>query len=320
MKNFLDDKSAAYDALAKKVLSRKAILAQILKFSVKEFSDCTLEDIEGKYIEGDPTLTINTVPLDDALYIKGRNTESKSPTEGLVTFDIIFDAFVPTDGEKAKFIINVEPQKTTQNIHYKLMKRAVYYAARLISSQKEKEFHGDDFNKLKKIFSIWVCMDVQNYRADSIQEYRLTEKVLHGNFHDELKNYDLLTIIILNLGKNSTTHKLLNLLHLIFMELKTSEEKEKILREEYDLEISEDMKEELEKMGGLMEPLLEIAAEQAAKEAAEKAAAKATAETEKNISLKNIRNLMKKLNMNAQQAMNILDIPEDKQAKYKLLI
>ncbi|MBR6013812.1 MAG: hypothetical protein IK062_08545 [Selenomonadaceae bacterium] len=48
MKNFLDDKNAAYDALAKKVLSRKAILAQILKFSVKEFSGCTLEDIEQK--------------------------------------------------------------------------------------------------------------------------------------------------------------------------------------------------------------------------------------------------------------------------------
>ena len=320
MRNFLDDKDAAYDALAKKVLSRKAILAQILKFSVKEFSDCTLEDIAGKYIEGDPTLTINTVPLDDALYIKGRNAESKSPTEGLVTFDIIFDAFVPMDGEKAKFIINVEPQKTTQNIHYKLMKRAVYYAARLISSQKEKEFHGDDFNNLKKIYSIWICMDVQNYRADSIQEYRLTEKVLHGKFHDELKNYDLITIIILNLGKNSTTHKLLNLLHLIFMELKTSEEKEKILREEYDLEISEDMKEELEKMGGLMEPLLEIAAERAAKEAAEKATAKATAETEIKSRLEDIRSLMQTLNFTAQQAMDALQISVDKQKEYYSLI
>ena len=115
------------------------------------------------------------------------------------------------------------------------MKRAVYYAARLISSQKEKEFHGDDYDNLKKIFSIWVCMDVQNYRADSIQEYRLTEKVLHGNFRDEIKNYDLMTIIILNLGKNPTTHKLLDLLHLIFMELKSSEEKAKILRENFQI-------------------------------------------------------------------------------------
>ena len=312
MQYFLDDKNAAYDALAKKILSRKSILAQILKFSVKEFSDCTLEDIEGKYIEGDPTLTINTVPLDDTLYIKGRNAESKSPTEGLITFDIIFDAILPTDKEIAKFIVNVEPQKTTKNLDYKLMKRAVYYSARLISSQKEKEFHGDDYDKIKKIFSIWVCMDVQNYRADSIQEYRLTEKILHGNFHDELKNYDLLTVIILNLGKNSTTHKLLDLLHLIFMELKTSEEKEKILHNDFNIELSTDMREELEKMGGLMQPLLDIAAEQAAE--------KAAAESKKETLLKNIRSLMKTLNLTAQQAMDALQISADKQKEFISLL
>ena len=316
MNNFLDDNNASYDALAKKFLSRKAILAQILKYSVAEFSDCTLEEIEKKYIEGDPTLTINTVPLDDSIYIKGNNAESKSPNEGLVTFDIIFDAFVPNDGEKAKFIVNIEPQKTTKNLHYKLMKRAIYYAARLISSQKEKEFQGDDYNNLKKIFSIWVCMDVQNYRADSSQEYKISEKVLHGNFHDDIKNYDLMTIIILNLGENSTTHKLLNLLHLIFMDLKSSEEKAKILSNDYKIEISRDVKEELEKMGGLMEPLLNIAKKQAAKQAAEQAAA----ETKKETLLENIRSLMKTLNLTAQQAMDALQISADKQKEFISLI
>ena len=43
-------------------------------------------------------------------------------------------------------------------------------------------------------------MDVQNYRADSIQEYSLTENIIHGTFQDELQNYDLFKIIILNLG------------------------------------------------------------------------------------------------------------------------
>lgn len=324
MKNFLDNKNASYDALAKKFLSRKAILAQILKFSIAEFSACTLEDIEQKYIEGDPTLTINTVPLDDIPYIKGRNTESKSSTEGFVTFDIIFDAILPTDNEVAKFIVNVEPQKTTKNLNYKLMKRAVYYAARLISSQKEKEFKNDDYDKLKKIFSIWVCMDVQNYRANSIQEYKISEKVLHGNFHDEIKNYDLMTIIILNLGENPTSHRLLNLLHLIFMDLKSSEEKAKILRENFQIEISRDVKEELKKMGGLMEPLLNIAKKQAAKQAAEQAAAetkiKVAAETEKTTLIKNIRSLMKTLNLTAQQAMDALQISADKQKEYISLI
>ena len=108
-------------------------------------------------------------------------------------------------------------------------------------------------------------MNVQNYRADSIQEYRLTENVLHGNFQDALENYDLIDIIVLNLGKKPTTHKLLNLLHLIFMDLKTSNEKEKILKEDYELEITYDMGEEVSKMGGLIEPLLEIATDESEK-------------------------------------------------------
>lgn len=316
MGNFLDGKSASYDVLAKKFLSRKAILAQILKYAVSEFADYELEEIEKKYIEGEPELAINTIPLDDTLDIKGRNTESNSPNEGLITFDIIFDAIVPINGEAVKFIINVEPQKTTKKIEYKLMKRAVYYAARLISSQKKREFEKDDYNKLKKIFSIWVCMDVQNYRADSIQEYRLKEKVIHGKFQDEVKNYDLITIIILNLGEKGTTHRLLNLLHLLFMELKTSEEKEKILREEYKIEITREMKEELKKMGGLMEPLLNIAA----KQAAEQATKRAVAETKKTTLIENVRTMMETLNLTAKQAMDALKIPPDKQEEYISLI
>mgnify|MGYP002623558729 FL=1 len=316
MDNFLDENSAAYDKLAKRLLSRKSILARILKYAVSEFADCSFEEIEHKYIEGDPTLTINTVPLDDTLDIKGKHTESGSPIEGLVTFDIIFDAIAPTTGEPIKLIINIEPQKNTVGLDYKLMKRAVYYAARLISSQKEKEFHGDDYNGLKKIYSIWICMNVQNYRADSIQEYRLTEKVTHGKFSDELENYDLIDIVVLNLGKKPTTHKLLDLLHLLFMELKTSVEKEKILKEDYNLEITHDMREGLTKMGGLMEPLLEIAAEQAA----EKAATTAAAESEKKSKLDDIRNLMETLNFTVQQAMDALKIPVDKQKEYRPLI
>lgn len=312
MDNFLDERKASYDKLAKKFLARKPILAQILKYSVREFADCSLKDIEQKYIEGDPTLTINTVPLDDTLDIKGRNAESGSPNEGLVTFDIIFDAYAPITGEPVKIIINIEPQKTTISLDYKLMKRAVYYAARLISSQKEKEFANDDYNKLKKIYSIWICMNVQNYRADSIQEYQLTENVLHGKFQDELENYDLIDIIVLNLGKNPTTHKLLNLLHLIFMDLKNSSEKEKILREDYNLEITRDMREEVSKMGGLMEPLLEIAAEQAAE--------KAAAESEKNTLLNNIRNAMESWGLTAEAAMKGLKISPELQKELRPLI
>ena len=316
MEKYLDDNKAAYDNLAKRVLSRKIILAHILKETVTEFADSSVEDIEKKYIEGEPVLTVNKILLDDTLDIKGKPTESNSPTEGLVTFDIIFDAIAPKNGEQIKIIVNIEAQKTIKTINYQLMKRAVYYVARLISSQKEKEFHGDDYNSLKKVYSIWVCMNVQNYRADSIQEYRLTEKVIHGNFHDNLQNYDLIKIIVLNLEKKETSHRLLNLLHLLFMDQKKTETKETILRSEYDIELTRDMKGELVKMGGLMEPLLEIAAE----EAAEKAAKVATEKAEVTTFIKNIRSLMKTMRWTAKQAMDALQVPPDKQKEYMPLI
>jgi hypothetical protein len=308
VENYLDERNAAYDTLAKRFLARKSILAHILKHTVTEFANCSLSDIEKKYIEGDPLLSINTVPLDDTLDIKGKHTESNSPLEGLITFDIIFDVIAPTTSEPIKLIINIEPQKTTTSIDYKLMKRAVYYVARLISSQKEKDFHGDDYNGLKKVYSIWITMDVQNYRADSIQEYSLTEKVIHGKFHDDLHNYDLLKIIILNLGMEKTTHRLLNLLHLLFMDLKLADEKEKILHEEYDITLTRDMKKELKKMGGLMEPLLKVAVE------------KASAETEKKSKLEDIRNAMQSWGLTAQDAMAGLKISPELQKELLPLI
>ena len=61
-------------------------------------------------------------------------------------------------------IINVEaqkrlnPKKKTGDT-YPLLKRAVYYASRLISSQKGTEFTNSDYDKIKKVYTIWICME-----------------------------------------------------------------------------------------------------------------------------------------------------------------
>ena len=169
-KDFLDDNNASYDTLAKRILSRKVILARILKYTVPEFSDCSLEDIAGKYIEGDPTADINTIPLDDTLYIKGSQNESNSPNEKVVTFDIIFEAIAPDTGKPIQLIINVPG--------YPIIKRALYYTSRLISSQKEKYFVGDDYAKICKVYSIWVIMDATQERSNLIQRFKITEELL----------------------------------------------------------------------------------------------------------------------------------------------
>ena len=49
----MDDDNASYDKAAKRFLSRKMLLAWILKYLVVEFRDCPIKDIAEKYIEGD---------------------------------------------------------------------------------------------------------------------------------------------------------------------------------------------------------------------------------------------------------------------------
>ncbi len=64
--------------------------------------------------------------------------------------------------------------------------------------------------------------------------------------------------------------------------------------------------------GGLMEPALKVAIEIAVK--------KAKAKAEKETKLDNIRSLMETMNFSAQQAMDALKIPADKQKEYANLI
>ena len=60
--------------------------------------------------------------------------------------------------------------------------------------------------------------------------------------------------------------------------------------------------------GGFMEPLLEIAIE------------KTRAKTERETKLNSIRSLMETMNFSAQQAMDALKIPADKQEEYRKLL
>ena len=275
------------------------------------------EEIENKYIEGEAK--INIVPLDDTLDIRGGHTESASPNEGLVTFDVIVDVIAPATKEPIKLIINLEPQKTTK-VKYPVTKRAIYYASRLISSQKEKIFTGEQYGKIRKIYSIWIVMSTSEKRSDSIQRFEITQKVLHGTWKDNRKNYDLMTIIMLNLGEGEMSDELLKLLHLLFLDMLKSEQKEVILQEKYGIKLTRDMRKELKAMSGLMQPAVDMAARKAAKKAAAEAAAVALNEGKETERLSSIRNLMKNMKWTAQQAMEALGIPVDEQPKYATLI
>ena len=211
------NRNAAYDQAAKKVLSQKKILAFILKRMVEEFKDEPVQDIMTKYIEGTPLISHVPVHPDETNQeyerIQGNNTEDGSISEGMVRYDILFQALVPKTKESIMLIINIEAQDRA-NPGYSILKRATYYASRMVSSQRGRDFYGDDYDKIKKVYTIWICMNAPKDMGNSINRYRMTEERLHGKYHAEEWQYNILNVVMLYLGNRKTQDSLIEMLRI----------------------------------------------------------------------------------------------------------
>ena len=250
------NRNAAYDQAAKKVLSQKKILAFILKRMVEEFKDEPVQDIMTKYIEGTPLISQVPVHPDETNQeyerIQGNNTEDGSISEGMVRYDILFQALVPKTKEPIMLIINIEAQDRA-NPGYSILKRATYYASRMVSSQRGRDFYGDDYDKIKKVYTIWICMNAPKDMGNSINRYRMTEERLHGKYHAEEWQYNILNVVMLYLGNRKTQDNLIEMLRIIFKEKAPALVKKQQLEEEYGIHLTEDETKELKKMCNLSE-------------------------------------------------------------------
>jgi len=72
----------------------------------------------------------------------------------------------------------------------------------MISSQKNVEFSNNHYEKIKKVYSIWICFDSSEKRANTINSYSITEKHIVGDFAERKEMYDLMIIVKINLSKN----------------------------------------------------------------------------------------------------------------------
>ena len=227
----------AYDEACKRVLSERGIMAHILKACTEEFKDCDLQDIAQRYIQGEPSISrIAVEPEAISPRIESEQTEDKSGTEGTVYYDIRFHAVAPVDGKLIQLIINLEAQNDF-NPGYPLLKRAVYYCGRMISSQYGAVFVKSHYEKIQKVYSIWICTMPTKKWEYNISRYRLTEDHLIGHTQAERSHYDLINIVLVCLGsKNYKQLKgILRLLNMLLLDNISSQEKQKLLEKEFDV-------------------------------------------------------------------------------------
>lgn len=159
----VDDK-ARLDEACKQLLSNKMVLAWIMKHTMEEYADFEVNEIVEHYIEGKPKISHVTVhrnsPTDKEVgSINGDDTIDKTIEEGMVFFDIRFRAIFPRGEESITLLINVEAQNDFYP-GYSLVKRGVYYCSHMISGQYGKEFLGKNYDEIKKVYSIWICINL----------------------------------------------------------------------------------------------------------------------------------------------------------------
>ena len=250
----ITEQKAKYDAACKKVLAEKIILAWIMKHTMKEYAKFDVRETVEKYIVGEPQVAEKKVMPDEtnAPKITGVGVEDTSLTEGTVTYDIQFRAIVPDSEEVVQMIINVEAQNDFYP-GYPIIKRGIYYCARMISSQYGTVFTKSHYEKIQKVYSVWICMNPPVERNNTITEYSLTEKNYVGNVKEKKEYYDLINAVMVCLGtsEGNAENELLRLLDVLLVSDKKAEEKKEILEKDFDIPMTEKMEEEVKHMCNL---------------------------------------------------------------------
>ena len=305
---------ASYDEACKQVLANKIILAWIIKYSTKDYSDYSVFEIAEKFIECEPQISKETVHKDEVPeFIEGANTEDTSIKEGVVRFDIKFNAIIPETDNRADMIINVEAQN---NFYpgYPIIKRGIYYASRMISSQYETVFTNSHYEKLKKVRSIWICTRPSKERQNSISRYNLTKEEVFGHFEENKEDYDLISvsIICLNDNKNDSNDKLIQMLSTLLSKTISTEDKKKTLSEEFNIPMTKEMEGGVRSMCNLSQGVYDDGFNDGYDSGYDSGHDES--------SIEGIKNLMNGTEWDIDKCMDILKISNDKREKYKNII
>lgn len=192
-----------------------------MKNTIEEYKNLSLDEISA--LIGEPEVAKR--PVDDVPeQIQTKNSESNSPNDGLIRYDVVFTARLPGKRKPMEVIIDIEAQNSFDP-GYHLITRADYYVSRLISGQKETVFHNSNYDDLQKVYSIWLCIDPKGEARNAVNRYELKEACLFGNYHFPKETYDKMCIVMACLGAKDSENNLVRLFSSIFDEKMPTTEK-----------------------------------------------------------------------------------------------
>ncbi|OUQ53360.1 hypothetical protein B5E58_13265, partial [Tyzzerella sp. An114] len=141
-----------------------------------------------------------------------------------------------------------------------------------MSAQHGTEFVDSHYEKIKKVYSIWICPNPPIKDSNTITSYSIQENNIVGNFKEEVKNYDLMKVVMVLLGKSQSDNNLLKFLRILLRNDMLIEEKQRILKEDFNYNISKNIEREVIDMCNLSIGIYEEGIEKGIAEGVEKTA------------------------------------------------
>ena len=164
------------------------------------------------------------------------------------------------ENELSQVIINIEAQKDEPQ-KYQIINRAVFYISRLVSSQKQRDFINMNYDDIKKVYSIWVCMGM---KENTMCHIHLTKDDLIGK-HNWRGNLDLLNIVMIGISdtlpEHDNTYEMHRLLVALFTNTLNAKQKIDIINKEYDIPVESNIEEGVSIMCNLSQGIEEKALE-----------------------------------------------------------
>lgn len=211
------------DLYAKKIMADDQIIRVLLKNAVP---DLFRQQVEITI----RNMLVSKVPVDPGYTnrISVKQQESFIPSEGRIVFDLLFETQVSSN---KTITVNVEIQK---NFHLKYPPacREEFYLARQISAQAESIFSlaRQEYGKIHHAIGIWLYLNVPKKYSNTIIRCQRDRRIMAGSGQQRTDNFPS-TIIEIMVGNEPYTgdNDLLHVLHIIFKETCSAEEKMKRL-------------------------------------------------------------------------------------------
>lgn len=245
-----------HDINAISLLTDAQIFARIIKLLLREFCNVSVEEIEKsiQFYRENPGKESNMG--DNDVVIIPSDSVSKEQRNGEIRYDKHYN--VKTKNMEYWIKLELEAQNVTNDktLGYHLENRVAYNLGRMMSGQKFVDFSNSDFDRLKKVKSIWICL---NQATDSIIRFTYKPSLEYGDCDINSLQSEQFEGIIVNVRGSSekkqiakSNGSIISFLEAVF-KVEDAATKKKVLQEEFHLKITNPLERRLEVMCGVTE-------------------------------------------------------------------